>query len=298
MLLLCTLVAGVVAGETMDGYRRNRPTSYPTRPECPQTGACCVESYCFHITDEDCGKSGGTFLGSDVDCASKPCPGACCLENGDCVDVTAKVCNRKEGEFSVGEECKDAPCEPTGACCKFDGSCMDDTTAALCGSSGLFTADGVCETACPVQTACCEKEPDDLKPAALTLVYTASDCSVIVDGLQEGKVECTDYAALPDEVCIIGAKDEKAANGDKDDEIYFKGTVKVGETFTLDSGYPSDKFAANTAILIRDAETCQNDLQIVNFHTSCSKPLETGMVFASATLFSCVTYGKDENSKD
>jgi len=97
-------------------------------------------------------------------------------------------------------------------------------------------------------------------------------------------VECKDFTGtLPDDVCIHASKD------DDGDEL-FNGKVSKGNTFTLTRD--DDKFDSNTYIIVKD-ENCGTTLQEIQFHTSCSKPLETGYTFASSFLYACTTAPKD-----
>jgi len=259
------------------------PSAKPTACDAePETGACCIEHFCFDIGSSECEKNGGNFM-AYTECEDSPCPGACCKGDGDCAYVTEKVCKRKwDGDFLAGSTCSDEPCEPTGSCCKTDGSCVDEVTKSTCGA-GVFIEGGACTGGtCMVDADCCDEGKNGL--VDITMIYTAGACSATTND-QDGKVECDDYAgALPDDVCIYASSDDDDSKSE-----FFSGQVSKGGMFTLAR---ADTFESKSYIFIKDA-SCGTTLQRINFHTSCSQTLETGMTFASSFLYACTTQPKD-----
>ena len=67
-------------------------------------------------------------------------------------------------------------------------------------------------------------------------------------------------------------------------KVWFSGTVSLGGSFTIDATAEGEnKLKANTVLHIFEAGT-SNVLQEIEFHTSCSQPLEVGNQFGSALL--------------
>ncbi|MCP3904163.1 MAG: hypothetical protein GY715_11070 [Planctomycetes bacterium] len=95
----------------------------------PAIGACCFDDgTCVDHTAADCGTAGGSWQGTGIDCASGPCeqPGACCLPDGTC-----------RGETAIG-----------GAACVNDGGAYqgNDTYCAMtqCPGAACCLDDGTC----------------------------------------------------------------------------------------------------------------------------------------------------------
>ncbi len=117
------------------------------------TGACCgyfvPGGTQINITAEeiDCGENGGIYAGDDTDPAVSclPIPGACCLADGTCTDVSNADCISMGGiYFGAGTVCLDAVCgAPSGACVMTDGSCMDATGEACALAGGSYLGDGI-----------------------------------------------------------------------------------------------------------------------------------------------------------
>jgi len=112
----------------------------------------------------------------------------------------------------------------------------------------------------------------------LTFTYQGGNS---LSNTQEGKatVSGTLSDPPPSTVYIVGTN--------KGNEVYFSGTVNLGETFDLSAAVAGiDKFGTETFISIYDADPNAGGslLQDINVHTSCSKPLSLGDVFGGVTL--------------
>lgn len=86
--------------------------------------------------------------------------GACCLNDGICLEISVADCNAVDGTFNgIDTSCTDFSCA-FGACCVPDGSCVDDVYEAECENAlqGEFQGDNTeCATvSCPeLLEACC-----------------------------------------------------------------------------------------------------------------------------------------------
>ena len=80
-------------------------------------------------------KGGEPFALTVVDLS----PGACCLVDGSCLDVTAEKCSAAGGSFEgAGTLCSGTKCpQPSGACCFGTGLCLEltETDCALAGAT-------------------------------------------------------------------------------------------------------------------------------------------------------------------
>ncbi len=75
-------------------------------PSVPM-GACClpVTGECQLRSQANCLSLGGNYSGDNTTCAPNPCPepvGACCLNNGSCVDTVPSNCTTLGGMFRYG----------------------------------------------------------------------------------------------------------------------------------------------------------------------------------------------------
>jgi hypothetical protein len=60
----------------------------------------------------ECEAAEGQWLGSTADCVDEPCVlGACCLDDGSCIDVVAYECAVEGGAFYPGIDCASNPCD-------------------------------------------------------------------------------------------------------------------------------------------------------------------------------------------
>jgi len=79
---------------------------------------------------------------------------------------------------------------------------------------------------------------------------------------------------------------DKANPDDRKAKVWFDGTVALNDTFIMDAANAGeDKFKANTYVHVFDMNG--NLLQQVQFHTSCSQPLEEQDQFGSLILVHC-----------
>jgi len=124
------------------------------------------------------------------------------------------------------------------------------------------------------------------KPIVLSMVYTG-------DG-----PEATDHAQDPKKVSITGDPNDespariivssKSSPYDAKALIYFDSLVNLNETFVIDAtAVGKDHLDVETFVFILDPD-CNNLLQTVEFHTSCSQPLQLGDQFGSVRLLGFV----------
>ena len=101
----------------------------------PETVACCLpDGQCVDLKPDQCMGRGGTPLAPGSQCST---PQACCLPDGTCI-MTDPQCCRKAGGTpqSPNIDCKNVNCpQPLEACCLPDGTCTD-TTANDCRAKG------------------------------------------------------------------------------------------------------------------------------------------------------------------
>lgn len=114
-------------------------------------GPCCFRYGsvpCSDLSVEECTEAGGSFQGVDLTCEDVDhCtpPGACCFENGACLEDTSSVtCASFGGAFHPEQDC-DQSC--SGSCCAGDLSCNDATSRFWCeGMDGTWNATrGLCQ---------------------------------------------------------------------------------------------------------------------------------------------------------
>jgi hypothetical protein len=124
------------------------------------------------------------------------------------------------------------------------------------------------------------------KPAALTFVYTGDDASATDTAQDSGKAFAVgDPAHDPSVFIIVSSEDRlKDAICDTGKQL-FAGTVELGESFTadIDNACKLNKFGSSTHFYIFD---CPGGtlLQTIEYHTSCSQPLQLGDVIGGVTL--------------
>lgn len=130
--------------------------------------------------------------------------------------------------------------------------------------------------------SCCE---DGDKPSELDLTYTGMDCASSMNTQDPGKFECSGDPAGEAQVFIVVSDDEDPDADDAD--VYFMGGVDLNETFTVAaSQIGRDRFRSETHVYVYSADG-MTLLQAVEFHTSCSQPLELGDTFGSLMLVGC-----------
>jgi hypothetical protein len=110
-------------------------------------GACCLDNgACIETNDLSCN---GAFRGFAASCASEDCDGACCLPNGDCDETGPADCSANRGIFNgFPSGCADVECR--GGCCFGKKQC-EETGKVGCGDiSGDYQGGGTaCGTDCP-----------------------------------------------------------------------------------------------------------------------------------------------------
>ncbi|MBT8207955.1 MAG: hypothetical protein KJO18_06765, partial [Acidimicrobiia bacterium] len=153
----CQVTTLVICG-LISGVFQGQGTTCTATGGCPGdpvTGACCLDDgSCVEVVEEDCA---GVFQGDATTCAGTTCPeptGACCLDDGSCVEVVEEDC---AGVFQGdGSTCAGTTCpQPSGACCLDDGSCVEVVEEDC---AGVFQGDATtcAGTTCPEPTgACC-----------------------------------------------------------------------------------------------------------------------------------------------
>jgi hypothetical protein len=128
------------------------------------------------------------------------------------------------------------------------------------------------------------------KPRVLTMLHTGSDCSGTMHSQDDDKVNCDDFGPLTDPVYILATN--KANPNDASAMVWFAGTVAAGQTYDIDAGNEGlTKLTNTTYIHIFDMQG-GTQLQKIEFHTSCSQPLNQGDQYGSAQLVDCI--GEDE----
>lgn len=157
-------------------------------------------------------------------------------------------------------------------------------------SQPLFTGDQYgsilivdCPEPIPSDTeSCCA---DGNKPTELDLTYIGTDCGSSVNTQDEGKFNCSGDTNAEPNVLIVVSDDSDPDNPNAD--TYFVGNVTLGETFTAAAAQIGrDRFHARTYVYIYtdDGNTL---LQSIEFHTSCSQPLNLGDTFGGLELTAC-----------
>ncbi|MCC7292340.1 MAG: exo-alpha-sialidase [Phycisphaerales bacterium] len=117
----------------------------------PQPGACCFDDgSCLDLFREDCATQGGLWH-FRTDCGTYNCPqpGACCYDDGTCADILEMDCTAPGSSWSSGD-CGSAQCAPPGACCVTDDDCQVLGPVACEAAGGDFNGHGSsCGNACP-----------------------------------------------------------------------------------------------------------------------------------------------------
>jgi hypothetical protein len=123
----------------------------------PPLGACCLpDGNCLDLSESDCLAAGGVFDPAAL-CAAVQCPGfACCLADGSCIETTQQDCTMQGGVFHAGLSCAAVTCpQPTAACCLLNGSCVEVTEAECTALAGTFHAGvGCAGVTCPQPSQC------------------------------------------------------------------------------------------------------------------------------------------------
>ena len=136
--------------------------------------------------------------------------------------------------------------------------------------NGDFNLDLYCEEtpSNSSNTSCCEELG---KPYILTLKYTGGDCASSDNEQSDVNFHCSGDLSNEAIVHII-ANDKANHNNGK---IWFDDVVELGSDFVLDPYLVGEhKLSSTTFIHIFDLDG--NQLQEVEFHTSCSEPIAVG----------------------
>jgi hypothetical protein len=116
--------------------------------------------------------------------------------------------------------------------------------------------------------------------------YTGENCSATSHSQDLTSVICSGDPGLAATVYIIAADKKNVADlGNPKTRIWFVGAVNLNETFYIDAAAEGlSRLRSETTVFIFDNSTNNNLLQSVQFHTSCSQPLNIGDQFGSLIL--------------
>ncbi len=118
----------LIGGEATNGSAKrfeSRETDTPdyaptltveyTPPGGP-TGACCFGQTCVRTNQSTCEAQGGVYSGNNTVCTPNPClppSGACCLQEGGCIILTAAECASMHGDYAGdATDCTPGRCSP------------------------------------------------------------------------------------------------------------------------------------------------------------------------------------------
>ncbi len=144
----------------------------------------------------------------------------------------------------------------------------------------------------PPANDCCI---DGTKISELLLKYTGEDCSATSHSQEPKHVFCDGDPAMEAEVIILAQDKEKP--GDPKARVWMYDQVGLNELFTVGAAAGGEsRLKANMWIFVYDLD--MNPLQTLNFHTSCSQPINNGDVFGSVEIIDCIGDGEPplENS--
>lgn len=135
-------------------------------------------------------------------------------------------------------------------------------------------------------SACCNEDPK--RPTSLTFRLTGKSCANGTSGIdsqEENKSKCKqfgDQADFPEGVYLVSA----SSNGD---EILDNESVTLNDTFDVT---PPKGFDTESFLILKDING--NVLQWIEYHTSCSQPLN---IFDDWGAFQLVNYRYARGSK-
>jgi hypothetical protein len=112
-----------------------------------------------------------------------------------------------------------------------------------------------------------------LKPQKIEMRYTGKDCSNSSHQQQAGKVICSGDPQFAQPVRILASDDDGSP-------VYFDGQVALNGTFTIDATVVGAR-TLTTDTRMRIFSLQGQLLQSVEFHTSCSQPLDENDRFGS-----------------
>lgn len=122
---------------------------------------------------------------------------------------------------------------------------------------------------------------DDGKPCSLLLRYTGDSCDATQHGQDDGKVNCAGDPMM-EPLVVIRASD----NEDHEDTgalVWFEGEVELGDQFRIEA-LPAGENRFKSATFIHIFSLGGDLLQAIEFHTSCSQPLNVGNQFGAIGL--------------
>ncbi len=126
---------------------------------------------------------------------------------------------------------------------------------------------------------------DDLcdagKPKILTMRYTGQDCSFTSHTQDPDKVNCDGDPAFAPIVQVLATDKEDPNDGGA--LVWFSGDVNLNTTFEIDATN-AGQTRLKAATFVHITDLLGNTLQSIEFHTSCSQPLELGNQFGSLLL--------------
>lgn len=174
----------------------------------PVTQACCfTNGSCSDLISGDCVTQGGSPVGPGTSCLTTSCAptiGACCLQDGVCVEsLSPSACFEFGGTYQGdGTNCSIVSCvAPFGACCLSGGGCLDGLSVTSCGAAGgLYQGDlTTCGTVtCPAaEGACCVSGSCQLA--------TESNCLGMGGSYQGDLSECSSFNPCAVGACCIDA---------------------------------------------------------------------------------------------
>ncbi len=135
-------------------------------------------------------------------------------------------------------------------------------------------------------TSDCDFCVDGNKPGTLNMMYTGEDCSASSHNQAPDKVSCSGDPVFTDPVYI--SVTNSSTPGDPGASVWFEGSVALNGSFDVSAANAGHtKLDARTYAYIYDSSGCTL-LQSLEFHTSCSQPLNEGDQFGSLLLNSFI----------
>ncbi|MBU0618144.1 MAG: hypothetical protein KKI02_10540, partial [Planctomycetes bacterium] len=246
--------------------------------------------------DPDCNNNGvpddlDIAQGTSQDCNNNDIPDECDIADGTSNDVNGN---------SVPDECEpdcngngipddwditqgtSQDCQPNGIPDECD---IADGTSPDCDGNGV-------PDECDDPTFC---EDGRIKPRALTMRYTGEDCSATSHSQDPCEVFCDGDPAFASPVRVVA--NNKPTPFHHQALTWFDGTVELDSTFTADATNAGEvRLKGSTWVHILDPSDAV--LQTVQFHTSCSQPLNYGDQFGSVLLLAFVPEDCDDLCRD
>lgn len=157
----------------------------------------------------------------------------------------------------------------------------------------FFDTTGGCGLADAATDCCVDSNGDDIDLSAVRMQYTGMDCDASSSSQDDDKWDCEGDPMGDNEVYVLASDEDDLENllediADDDADLYFAGTVRLGETFLIDAeNIGRDTLRSKTFVYIFADEHATHPIQTVEFHTSCSQPLFSGDNFGSLRLLEC-----------